>query len=246
MLSAVFVSLLWLTPQEGPQTPPLAAAADQPVTHLFQNLGGDLRALASPETGSVLAAGAAAALVVQRHDGEFADWAKRQPSSPLATFGNRLGDGWIQAGGAFAVWIGGEAAHNTNVTHLGSDLIRAQVLNGVINTTIKVIVNRDRPTGSPYSFPSGHTSATFATATVVQHHLGWKAGTVAYAAAGFVGWSRVRTYQHWLSDVAFAAAVGIVSGRAVTRAHPRQWTVTPIKTQGGIAIFVSRQPGGRQ
>ena len=246
MLPAVLFSLLLFAPQQAPPVTPVATPApDQPVTHLFQNLARDLRALPSSEAGGVLLAGAAAALAAHRHDVEVADWARRQPSSPLATFGNTVGNGWTQAGGAFAVWIAGEASHSANMAHLGSDLIRAQALNGVINTGIKVIVNRDRPTGSAYSFPSGHTSATFASAAVVQHHLGWKAGAAAYAAASFVGWSRVRSYQHWLSDVAFAASVGIVSGRAVTRAHPRQWTMTPVTIRGGIAVFVTRQPGGR-
>ena len=41
-------------------------------------------------------------------------------------------------------------------------------------------------------FPSGHSSSSFATATVRQRHFGWKAGVTAYAMATYVASSRLQ------------------------------------------------------
>lgn len=54
---------------------------------------------------------------------------------------------------------------------------------------MKVAVNRPRPSGGPYSFPSGHTTSAFITAGVVQKHFGPYAGYPAFALAGYVGLS---------------------------------------------------------
>ena len=75
----------------------------------------------------------------------------------------------------------------------------------------KQATRRSRPEGTGYSFPSGHTTVTFASATVLQRHFGWKVGLPAYAVASYVAASRVEMKRHYLSDVAFGAALGIVA-----------------------------------
>jgi membrane-associated phospholipid phosphatase len=55
----------------------------------------------------------------------------------------------------------------------------------------KYTVNRTRPNGDPRSFPSGHTSASFATAQVLQGHYGWKVGVPVYAVATYTAGERV-------------------------------------------------------
>ena len=77
---------------------------------------------------------------------------------------------------------------------------------------LKAAVRREH-TG--YSFPSGHASVTFATATVLQRHFGWK-GALAYSVAAYVAASRLHENRHHLSDVVFGAAVAAVAGRTVT------------------------------
>jgi membrane-associated phospholipid phosphatase len=128
------------------------------------------------------------------------------------------------------------------MAHVGSDLIRAQVLNGLITRTVKVVVNRTRPSGGGQAFPSGHASAAFASAGVLQQHFGWKAAVPAYAAASFVALTRVRDRAHWVSDVVFGAAVGLASARAVTRGHQsKAWTITPVAMPGGAGFLVMRR-----
>jgi membrane-associated phospholipid phosphatase len=225
-----------------PVAPPGTWTDDRPFTHLLQNLGHDLQHLPSAENAVMLGAGGAAALVLHPADDNVADWAARQQASSYTTFGGVLGNGWIEGGGAAATYVIGRVRQDARLTHVGSDLVRAQVLNGVLTTGIKVAADRTRPNGGKYSFPSGHTSATFTTAAVLEAHFGWRTGVPAYALAGFVGWTRVREHVHWLSDVAFGAALGTVAGRTVAGGHRGGgWTIVPVKTAGGAAIYITRR-----
>jgi membrane-associated phospholipid phosphatase len=220
-----------------------AAAPDEPspFTHLFQNLGDDAAHLVSRESGVIVLGGFAGAAVAHRSDASVAAWVLKQPSSSsAASVGNTIGGGWIQAGAAVGTWAAGALSHDHAVERVGADLIRAQVLNEVITESLKVAVNRDRPNGGHDSFPSGHTSATFATAAILQSDFGWGAGAAAYALGGFVAWSRVRSNNHWLSDVVSGGVIGILSGRAVARGHHgSNWAVTPVKTAGGGGVYVT-------
>jgi membrane-associated phospholipid phosphatase len=225
-----------------PPTPQSSSRpADHPITHFFQNLGHDVAALPSPLTGVFLAIGAGGTVSVHPADSRVYTWAARQPASGLASFGNTMGDALVQGGAALATWAIGELSHDAFVTHLGSDLIRAQALNGLIVTPTKYLVNRTRPDGGRHSFPSGHASATFATATVLAEHFGWKGAVPGYTLATIVAWARVRSNHHWLSDVVAGSAIGLLSGTTVTAGHRKQWTVVPAPAPGGAAVFVVRR-----
>ena len=99
-----------------------------------------------------------------------------------------------------------------------------------------------RPEGAGYSFPSGHAATAFASATVLQRRFGWKAGIPAYAVATYVAASRVDMQRHYLSDVVFGAAIGIVAGRTVT-VGGHEFEVGPMATgSGGAGIGFSLLP----
>lgn len=98
---------------------------------------------------------------------------------------------------------------------------RAIVLTSVSHIALAGMIQRNRPTGRNYlSFPSGHASSAFATASSLAYAYGWKAGIPAYAAAGFVAFSRVNENIHWLSDVVAGATLGIFWGRASAAINP--------------------------
>ncbi len=130
--------------------------------------------------------------------------------------GETLGSAGVQMAGAVATQIIGRAIGKPRVAALGADLVRAQIVTQTMTAGIKLSVHRTRPDGTQYSLPSGHASTTFATATVLQRHLGWKAGVPAYALASYVAASRVQVQRHYFSDVALGATLGIITGRAVT------------------------------
>ncbi|MEQ1857504.1 MAG: phosphatase PAP2 family protein [Longimicrobiales bacterium] len=71
--------------------------------------------------------------------------------------------------------------------------------------------------GSRQSYPSGHTTAAFALATVLAEELGGVTPWLAYPVAAGVGWSRLNDEAHWATDVVMGALVGIVAGRLVVR-----------------------------
>jgi membrane-associated phospholipid phosphatase len=98
----------------------------------------------------------------------------------------------------------------------------------------KQAARRSRPEGTGYSFPSGHTTVTFASATVLQRHFGWKVGLPAYAVATYVAASRVEMKKHYLSDVAFGAALGIAAGRTVPIGHGQRLLISPMASPSGV------------
>jgi membrane-associated phospholipid phosphatase len=91
---------------------------------------------------------------------------------------------------------------------------------------LKFAVHKTRPNGKRYSFPSGHATATFASAEFMRKRYGGEYGLPAYAISAFVSYSRVAVGQHYTTDVVGGAAVGIVSSYLLT--HPYQgWTIQP-------------------
>lgn len=81
---------------------------------------------------------------------------------------------------------------------------------------VKALGRRQRPNNSPHnnSFPSGHTSTIFATATSLQYAYGWKVGLPAYLIGSATALSRLSVDVHWFSDVVGGAVIGIWMGRA--------------------------------
>ena len=151
--------------------------------------------------------------------------------------GERLGSARTQLAAALATYAVGRISGNSKATLVGADLIRAQLVTQALTAGIKMSVNRTRPDGTQYSFPSGHASVTFATATVLQRDLGWKVGVPAYGLATYVAASRVQDKRHFLSDVTFGAAIGIVAGRSVTIGHGNaRFALSPVAAPGGGGV----------
>lgn len=97
-------------------------------------------------------------------------------------------------------------------------------MNSMITFGLKYSIQRERPyvthqdifkktkTG-PYSFPSGHSSLAFATATNLSlAYPKWYVAVPAYLWAGSVGYSRMHLGVHYPSDVLAGALVGCLSG----------------------------------
>ena len=63
---------------------------------------------------------------------------------------------------------------------------------------------------SSYSFPSGHTSSSFAAATAILLNKKWKVGVPAFVLAILIGFSRNYLMVHYPTDVLFGALMGMV------------------------------------
>ena len=155
--------------------------------------------------------------------------------------GDALGGALVQVGGAFATYGVGHLIRKPGLAALGRDLVRVQLLTQGVTQALKYSVGRTRPDGSSQrSFPSGHASGTFASATVLARHYGWKAGLPAFGIASYVAASRLSENKHYLSDVVFGAAIGLTAGRTVTFASGRtRFDVAPVAARGGAAVNVS-------
>lgn len=62
---------------------------------------------------------------------------------------------------------------------------------------------------SSYSFPSGHTSSSFAAAMAILLNKKWKVGVPALVLAVLIGFSRNYLMVHYPTDVLFGALMGI-------------------------------------
>ena len=163
--------------------------------------------------------------------------------------GKWIGSVYVQAGTAVGLYVVGrymlphaEGEQRTNkVSHLGFDLLRALIVSQTLTQGIKVAVHRARPTGECCAFPSGHASAAFATAAVLERHLGYRGAWPTFAIAGYVAASRLHDNRHFLSDVLFGAALGVASGWTVVGRHGRSsYAFMPLAVPGGVMVSVSR------
>ena len=137
--------------------------------------------------------------------------------------------------------IGRAVDKRGRTAHVGLDLLRAQVVTQATTYGLKYSIRRDRPDGtSGYAFPSGHASTTFATASVLEAHFGWKVGVPAYALATYVAASRLHENRHYLSDVVFGAALGMAAGRSVTRHGRHHFALVPLAVPGGMGVALTR------
>jgi membrane-associated phospholipid phosphatase len=156
--------------------------------------------------------------------------------------GKVIGYGAVQIGAAIGTWAYGRVTNKRGrAAHIGLDLLRAQIVTQAVTYGLKYTVRRERPDDSGgYSFPSGHSSTTFATASVLERHFGWKAGIPTYALATYVAASRLHENRHFLSDVIFGGAVGMAAGRTVTRHGRKNFALVPVVVPKGWGLAMVR------
>lgn len=198
---------------------PAAAPAGPALRDLPADLAADVGALAAPATAWWLMGGAAlTAGVAQVEDAERTSRAlDRGAWDFMADRGNLWGDARLQAPLALAVWgVGAWSGHDeTAVT--GAALVRGLALTYAVVGAVKPVVDRTRPNGEPYSFPSGHTAAAFNAAGVLtRRHGGWL-GAGSLVLAAWTGLGRMEDRKHHASDVVAGAAIGWLCGRNAAR-----------------------------
>ena len=220
--------------------PPLSAPAAAPVAlqDVVVDAIQDFRKIPSWANLAILAAGGLGAAI--GHTSDHAVSSAMSGSPRLGTVfgvGEKAGGARMQLIGALGTYAVGRFSGHNKIATIGADLIQSQILAQSMTAAIKMSVGRTRPDGTQYSFPSGHSSVSFATATVLQRDLGWKVGIPAYGFATYVAASRIQDKRHFLSDVAFGAAIGIVAGRSVTvGTGDAKFAIAPSAASGGGGI----------
>lgn len=152
------------------------------------------------------------------------------------------------------VMIGsGLALHNDNLLGAGRDAFESEIWAGVVVTPVlKRIGGRARPfldlgahsfspeqghLGEFQSFPSGHATNAFATATAISEHYGGAVPYVAYTIATAVAYSRVNDKVHWPSDVLAGALIGRAVARSVVF-HNRKMHARPVVVRRGAGLII--------
>ncbi len=152
--------------------------------------------------------------------------------------GNLLGQFAFQVTAGFATYGISKSVGNNKAAAVGRDIVRAQVLSQTLVQALKYTVRRERPDGSNNkSFPSGHAASSFATATVLHRHYGWKIGVPAYALGGYVSLARMAWNRHHATDVVMGAGFGIASARTVTMSMAKSKFSVGVRPEiGGASV----------
>lgn len=252
------------SPDDKPIAPDPAAVATQPdephpppahtgFKALVFETGSDFNAFPRrTSTWVILAVGGAAAALAHPADVKVTEnLVASDAAGRFFVAGKWIGSTYVQAGTAIGLYAIGrymlphaDGQPRTNkVSHLGFDLLRALAVSQALTQVIKISVQRNRPTGECCAFPSGHASAAFATASVLERHLGRRGAWPTFAIAGYVAMSRMADNRHYLSDVLFGSALGIASGWTVVGRHGRSnYAVAPVPIRGGFMVSISHTP----
>jgi membrane-associated phospholipid phosphatase len=146
------------------------------------------------------------------------------PRYPTSQYWRGTSNSAYYAAGAasFGTLIYGFASNNTTIKRNAAETFINLGASVFVTHLIKIGVNRTRPADRypdeifvntathNQSFPSGHTSLAFATATTLSmQYKKWYVTVPAYAWASSVAYSRMYLGKHYPSDVLAGAAVGI-------------------------------------
>jgi membrane-associated phospholipid phosphatase len=146
------------------------------------------------------------------------------PRHPTSLYWRNTSNSAYYAAGAasFGTLIYGFVSNDATAKHNAVETFINLGASVLVTNLIKVTVNRTRPAdrypdeifvNSPthnQSFPSGHTSLAFATATTLSMQYNkWYVTVPAYAWATSVAYSRMYLGKHYPTDVLAGAAVGI-------------------------------------
>jgi len=127
--------------------------------------------------------------------------------------------------------------------HAGEAQLETALATAIYTNVMKTAVGRERPTSkSKTSFPSGHTSITFAAAQSTTDMYGWY-GLPVFLYAAYTGVSRISVNRHYLSDVLFGATLGSVVAHGYSVYHLKKYRSDIDKKQ--ISNFGRKQKYAR-
>jgi membrane-associated phospholipid phosphatase len=193
----------------------------------------------------LILAGAGTALVLSQTDiDKKIQDALGDPENIFTEIGYIGGHGITVSGIAALTYTLGRLTSNEKTITTGKALIEAQILTFSVTGITKLSSGRKRPSGDKSrissSFPSGHASASFALASVIDVMYGHKIGIPLYAFAGFIGFSRIVDNEHFLSDVLFGAVLGTVIGRTAAGFYKKKqninFSLLPYTTGDNIGL----------
>lgn len=204
-----------------------------------RNFLDDVGALPCSENGTWLLAGAALtglALALEDPDGPNLSLGSSLTTG-LSEFSHVWGHGRFWAPMSAGLWVAGSLRDDSAMADLGYDLARSLLLTTMVTWGTKSLADRTRPSGGPWSFPSGHTAVAFTVAGVTTRRCGGWVGVAALGCGVATGLGRLIEGKHYPSDVLAGATIGWIIGRtAARREDPADtaWRLAPLP--GGVAV----------
>jgi membrane-associated phospholipid phosphatase len=132
-----------------------------------------------------------------------------------------------------------------DLANLTALVIKSELIMTAIVFPLKKLTAVPRPdTGSPDSFPSGHTAQAFVAATILHKEYGKDHplySVLGYATATSVGILRVMNDRHWASDVLVGAGIGIFSTNLAYKTHQYRWGKKHQKLSGSLILPMYNQ-----
>lgn len=143
---------------------------------------------------------------------------------------SQIGAGYTLAAASGGTYLIGKFTGNRHAQETGLLALHAFGHASIVTAAVKQATNRRRPVvvdgrsgfwKGGESFPSGHSTATFAVATVFAYEYKHRpvVPIVSYSVAGAVAISRVGAQRHWVSDIVVGGATGFLIGRYVYKRH---------------------------
>jgi membrane-associated phospholipid phosphatase len=174
----------------------------------------------------------------------------------LRTIFDPLGSGLYSIPSLGILYGYGAIWHNDKAKETSLKGLEAFLLTGVVIQIIKEMTQRHRPyaddPSNPYlwngpfnlipdaSFPSGHSAAAFAVATVISYsykNLIW-VPIICYSLATLTAMARVVENNHWASDAFVGSAIGFAIGRLVYHGSYRRLEILPVSAAGqGVSLI---------
>ena len=163
---------------------------------------------------------------------------------------------WYPAAGILAgTWVYATLIQNRAGYQEGWSMIEAAGLSAASGFIFKQIAGRERPNETTDvnrwfskgdSFPSSHTTVTFAIGTMFAESGGddyrWIRRIVGYGAAGATAYLRMKHNEHWLSDNVAGAALGFTTANFVLKrrgSHSPMSALSVAPLDGGVLLTYS-------
>ncbi len=133
-----------------------------------------------------------------------------------------LGNPATHLAGTGILWLTSTLTKDAEQHEVARALTEALTVTGITTLGLKFTTGTREPDGDRYGWPSGHTASTTAVAAVLHEYYGPWAGIPCFVFAGLVGYERIDSREHDLSDVVFGAALGYIIGTSIARDEKAQ------------------------
>jgi len=191
---------------------------------------------------------------------DFFQKSRTPDSNATARVFSHFGDGAVSTEIFLVLYAYGEISHKNKFKRTGLLGAQSMLVTGIITGAVKLTLQRPLPcSGSSYdtwydgkwnniddlAFPSGHTSSSFAFATIIASEFAdvKYVPVLAYATASLTALAMMNDNLHWASDILPGAALGYFTAKKIEDLQKYDeapnYTFLPIISREGVSFLCS-------